>query len=116
MEGSAHKNHEDHIAGKGRNSLSHNNLVRKFIPLPQAMKTPDANGSGRQRMGKTREKTGMPDHESQKQKKEVIAEPRKAGNTVHFGSLMDICLLKNAELEANFQKYKKAELYSEVTL
>ena len=30
--------HEDHIAGKGNNSLQHYNLVHKFIPMPQAMK------------------------------------------------------------------------------
>ena len=36
------KNHEDHIAGKVFNSLSHHNLVHKFIPMPQAMKIPDA--------------------------------------------------------------------------
>ena len=35
-------NHEDHIAAKGINSLSHQNLVHKFIPMPQAMKIPDA--------------------------------------------------------------------------
>ena len=34
--------HEDHIAGKGDNSLQHYNLVHKFIPLPQAMKIPAA--------------------------------------------------------------------------
>ena len=34
--------HEDHIAGKGVNSLQHYNLVHKFIPLPQAMKIPEA--------------------------------------------------------------------------
>ena len=28
--------HEDHIAGKGENSLQHSNLVHKFIPMPQA--------------------------------------------------------------------------------
>ena len=32
--------HEDHIAGKGDNSLQHYNLVHKFIPMPQAMKIP----------------------------------------------------------------------------
>ena len=42
MEGSPHKNHEDHIAGKGMNSLSHHNLVHKFIHIPQAMKILDA--------------------------------------------------------------------------
>ena len=30
------------IAGKGINSLSHNNLVHNFVLLPQAMKIPDA--------------------------------------------------------------------------
>ena len=29
--------HEDHIAGKGGNSLQHYNLVHKFIPMPQSM-------------------------------------------------------------------------------
>ena len=35
-------NHEDHIAGKGENSLQHYNLVPKFIPTPQAVKIPAA--------------------------------------------------------------------------
>ena len=39
-------------------------------------------------------------------KKEVIDEARTSGATVHFASLMDICYLKNAELEAEHQKYK----------
>ena len=34
--------HEDHIAGKGNNSLQHYNLVHKFIPVPQAIKIPAA--------------------------------------------------------------------------
>ena len=34
--------HQDHIAGKGENSLQHYNLVHKFIPMPQAMKIPAA--------------------------------------------------------------------------
>ena len=38
MENSEPSNHEDHIAGKGENSLQHYNLVHKFIPMPQAMK------------------------------------------------------------------------------
>ena len=35
-------NHEDHIAGKGDNSLQHYNLVHKFIPMPQTRKIPAA--------------------------------------------------------------------------
>ena len=33
--------HEEHIAGKGQNSVSHYNLVHEFIPMSQAMKIPD---------------------------------------------------------------------------
>ena len=39
-------------------------------------------------------------------KKEVIDEARTSGAKVHFALLMDMCHLKNAELEAKHQRYK----------
>ena len=42
MEGTPRRYHENHIAGQGTNSLSRYNPVHKFIPMPQAMKKPDA--------------------------------------------------------------------------
>ena len=39
-------------------------------------------------------------------KSEVIDEAMTSGATVHSASLMDVCHLKNAELEAKHQKYK----------
>ena len=36
------EDHENHIAEKGFNSMSHWTLVHKFVPMPQAMKVPDA--------------------------------------------------------------------------
>ena len=39
-------------------------------------------------------------------KKKVIDEARTSGAKVHFASLMDMCHLKNAELESKHQKYK----------
>ena len=42
LEGVPHRYHEDHISAKGINSLSHYNLVHKFIPMPQELKIPDA--------------------------------------------------------------------------
>ena len=39
-------------------------------------------------------------------KSEVIDEARTKGIKVHFASLMDICRLKNAELDTKHQKYK----------
>ena len=42
MGNSLPNHHEDHIAGKGNNSLQHGNLVHKFIFMPQAMRIPAA--------------------------------------------------------------------------
>ena len=39
---SSPNHHEDHIAGKGENSLQHYNLVHKFVLVPQAVKIPAA--------------------------------------------------------------------------
>ena len=39
-------------------------------------------------------------------KSEVIEEARHKGVKVHFASLMDMCHLKNSELEKKHQKYK----------
>ena len=38
--------HQDHIAGKGENSLQYYNEVHKFIPMHQAMKIPAAKAAG----------------------------------------------------------------------
>ena len=42
--------HEDHIAGKGDNSLQHYNLVHKFIRMPQALKNSSSKSSSGQGM------------------------------------------------------------------
>ena len=42
FEGTLHEDHEDHIAGKRINSLSHYNLGHEFLPMPRAMKILDA--------------------------------------------------------------------------
>ena len=98
-------NHEDHTAGKGENSLQHYNLVHKFIPMPQAMKIPAAKAAVDKEWEKL-EKISAWNLTKVKSKKQVIDEARTSGATVHFASLMDICHLKNAELEAKHQKYK----------
>ena len=98
--------HEDHIAGKGDNSLQHYNLVHKFIPMPQAMNIPAAKAAVDKEWEKL-EKISAWNLTKVKSKKQVIDEARTSGATVHFASLViDICHLKNAELEANHQKYK----------
>ena len=114
LEGTLHKDHEDHTAGEGINSSNHYNLVHKFIPMPKAMKIPDAKGPVDQ---KCENLWKIPAWRLTKvrNKQEIIAEARKEGKTVHFASLLDICHLKKSELEPKFQS-TRAELYSEVTV
>ena len=86
------KDHEDHIAGKRYNSISHCNLVHTFIPMPQAMKIPDAKAA----VDKEWEKLQLPawQWDKVKSQKDVILEVQRETKKVHFVSLMDICHLK----------------------
>ena len=97
--------HEDHIAGKCDNSQQHYNLAHKFIPMPQAVKIPAAKAAVDNEWEKS-EKISAWNLTKVRSKSEVIDKARTSGATVHFASLMDICHLKNAELEAKHQKYK----------
>ena len=105
LEGVPLRYHEDHIAAKGINSPSRYNSVQKFIPIPQALKINECESWSGKRMGKTWQ---IPAKQLTKvrNKKEVIEEAKNKGRKVHFASLMDLCHLKNAELEAKHQTYK----------
>ena len=75
--------HEDHIAGRGSNSLQHHNLVHKFIPMPQAMKIPAAKAAVDKEWEKLK-KISAWNLTKVRSKKEVIDEGRTSGATVHF--------------------------------
>ena len=80
-------------------------LVRKFILMPQAMKIPAAKAAVDKEWEKL-ENISAWNLTKVRNKEEVIDEARTKGAKVHFASLMDICHLNNAELEAKHQKYK----------
>ena len=92
-------------AAKGDNSLQHYNLVHKFIPLPRDVKIPAAKAAVDKEWDNV-EKIPAWDLTKVRSKSEVIDEARTKGTKVHFASLMDMCHLKNAELEAKHQRYK----------
>ena len=75
MEESLPNYHEDHIAGKGNNSLQLCNLEHKFIPMPQAMKTPAAKAAVDKEWEKL-EKIPAWDMTKVRSKSEVIVEAR----------------------------------------
>ena len=99
--------HEDHVAGKGDNSLHNFNLVHKFIPMPQAMKIPAAKATVDKEWEKL-EKISAWNLTKVRSKKEVIDETRTKGVKVHVASLMDFCHLKNAELETKAPKIQRS--------
>ena len=88
-------------------------MVHKFIPMPQAMKIPAAKAAVDKEWEKL-ENIPAWDKTKVRNKSDVIDEARRKGTKVHVASLMNICHLKNAELEAKHQKYK-GRSYSEVT-
>ena len=95
------------LQGKGINSLSDYNLVHQFIPMPKAMKIPDAKAAVEKEWA-TIEKIPAWQLTKVRNKNEVIVEARNEGRKVHFASLMDICHLKNAELETKHQKIQRS--------
>ena len=86
-------------------SVSHNNVVHKFIPMHQAMKIPDAKAAVDKEWKKL-ENLPAWDVRKVKSKKEVVKEAQKNINEVHFASLTDSCHLKNSESKPQVQKYK----------
>ena len=73
--------------------------------MPQAMKIPAAKAAVDKEWEKL-EKIPALDLTKVRSKSEVLDEPKTKSIKVHFASLMDMCHLKNAELETKHQKYK----------
>ena len=99
--------HQDHIAGKGENSLQHYNLVHKFIPMPQAMKILAAKAAVDKEWRKL-EKISAWNLTKVRSKRKVIDEARTTGAKVHFASVMDICHLKNAGIGGEAPKIQRS--------
>ena len=73
--------------------------------MPQALKIPDAKEAVEKDWEKL-EKIPAWQLTKVRNKKEVIEEARKKAEKFIFASLMDLCHLKNSELEPHYQKYK----------
>ena len=82
--------------------MTHYNLVRKFVLMPHAMKIPHAKAA-MDKEWKKLETLPAWQLEKVKSKKKVVLEAQRDTKKVHFATLMDICHLKNAELEPKLQ-------------
>ena len=86
----------DRLHAHSNSGREHNNLVHKFILMPQAMKIPAAKAAVDKEWEKL-EKISCVDITKVRNKQEVIDEARTKGAKVHFASLMDLCHLKNSK-------------------
>ena len=77
--------------------------LHKLIPMLQAMKIPDAKEAV---VKEWDNKIPAWQLTKVRNKKEVIDEARNHRRKVHFSSLMDLCHLKNSELELQYYKCK----------
>ena len=80
------------------------NLVHIFIHMPQAKKILAAKEAA-DRESEKLDKISSWSLAKVRNKSEVIEEAKLKDVKVHFASLMDICHLKNSELEKKHQKY-----------
>ena len=98
--------HEDHIAGKGDNSLQHCQFGTQIYSYAPSQKNPAAKAAVDKEWEKL-EKIPSWNLTKVRSKKEVIDDTRTKGARVHFASLMDMCHLKNAELETKAPKIQR---------
>ena len=98
---------KDHTAGTGEQILCNiNNLVHKFIPMPQAMKISSSKRQQWTRNGKDWRKISAWNLTKVRSKKEVIDEARTKGAKSSFRLTDGQVSFENAELEAKHQTYK----------
>ena len=93
--------HEDFIAAKEVNSLSHYNLVQNLVPIREAMTIPGAKAAFDKELWKL-EKLPAWQVTKVKSKEEVIQKAQKEGRTVQVATVLDVCHPKNSELEPKF--------------
>ena len=96
--------HQDHVANKCP-SENWFGLVRTPVPIPKALKIPEAREALKEEWDKL-ERTTAWNLKAVKPKAQVIAEAKKEGRSVHFGSLMELCSIKNSQLGKEFWSCK----------
>ena len=80
-------------------------LVYKFTPMPQAMKIPAAKAAVDKEWRKLKNISAW-NLAKVRNESDMIHEARNKHVKVHCASLMDICHLKNTELDKKHQEYK----------
>ena len=103
------KDHEDHIASRGDKSMNHCNSVLKINPDAASNQDPGCQSSSGDRMEEARNEHSLETGGRPVAKKRLFLKYTETKKKVHFVSLMDICHLKNAELEPKTPKVSRTK-------
>ena len=93
------RRHQDTVANKGP-SLDWFGLAHTPVPIPKALKIPAAREALHNEWAKLEGKQAS-DIKAVRPKAQVIKEAKTEGRSVHFGSLMELCSIKNSQLGKN---------------
>ena len=91
------RQHQDKVADKGP-SAEWFGLAHTPVPIPKALKIPAAREALQGEWKKLEGKNSW-DLKAVRPKAQVMKEARADGREVHFGSLMELCSIKNSQLE-----------------
>ena len=102
---SKHDSHADHFAPRGNASTEWLACVHTPLPIPKALKIPEAKIALEKEWGKLGKKKAW-DISKVAPRAKAIRDAKAAGRSVHFGSLMDLCHIKNSQMCKEFWSYK----------
>ena len=98
--------HPPSVHRSGSTGSFHYGLVHKLVSIQEALKIPDAKAAVDKQWEKLKNIPAW-DVKKVRSKSEVVRQAKIEGKPVHFANLMDLCHLRNAELEKHFQTYKE---------
>jgi hypothetical protein len=99
------RKHEEHIAPKGFMSEEWFSCVHTPVPIKEARKLQEGRDGLNKEWTKLENKPSW-DPSKVKPKQQVMAEAKANNRKVHFGSLMELCHIKNSQLGKEFWVYK----------
>ena len=97
--------HVERIAPRGHASEEWFACVHTPLPIPKAMQIPEAREALEKGWSKLERKKAW-DISRVAPKAKVIRDAKAKGRSVHFGSLMDLCHIKNSQMGKEFWSYK----------
>ena len=100
----AQRQHQDKVADKGP-SIDWFGLLHTPIPIPKALKVPAAREALHSEWAKLEGKHAW-DVKAVRLKAQVTKEAKAEGRSVHFGSLIELCSIRNTQLGKEFWMYK----------